>query len=188
MRAARPRRLGGRRAALAALVLLAGCGGYLLRHADAAGSVRVDDVAYKVTRVNVLEPALPNDRALLAGAAASPPPGVDWLGVFVQAANTAGSPRLASGTLVLLDGAHHVFRPVQPAASNAYAYRPVILGPHAAIPPPGSAAAYSPEQGSVVLFEVPSGDLRSGLQLRIYDPAHPSDFASLRLTGAASHR
>jgi hypothetical protein len=41
----------------------------------------------------------------------------------------------------------------------------------------------SPEQGSVLLFEVPPGDLRPGsaLELRFYDPGRPADFASVRL-------
>jgi hypothetical protein len=184
MRQARSRRRRIAGAALAALVVLIGCGGSSLRHGAAPGdAVSVDGVSYKVTRVAVLDRAAANDRALLAGTRTSLPPGLEWLGVFVQATNTAGSPRPATGAVAVMDGAHHVFHAVRPARGNAYAYRAVVLGPHDGLPSPDSPAAFSPEQGSVLLFEVPPGDVRpgSGLELRLYDPGRPADFASVRL-------
>lgn len=170
--------------ALAAVIVLMGCGGSSLRHGAApSDTVSVDGVSYKVTRVEVLDPAADNDRALLEGTPTSLPPGARWLGVFVQATNTAGSPRRATGAIAVVDGAHRVFHAVRPARGNAYAYRAVVLGRHDGLPWPDSPAALSPEQGSVLLFEVPPSDVQpgSGLELRLYDPGRRADFASVRL-------
>lgn len=170
--------------ALVVSVALVGCGGASLWHGAPPGdAVRVDGVSYRVTRVAVLHPDAPEDRALLAGTAAWLPPGMRWLGVFVRATNITGSPRRATAKVAVADASNRVLRAVPPGRGNAYAYRPAILGPHAALPPPESPASLSPEQGSVLLFEVPLQDVRvrSALELRLYDPVRPVDFASVRL-------
>jgi hypothetical protein len=173
MRLARTARGGFAVAAVAAVGVLVAAP--LLR----PGAVRVDGVSYKVTRVSVLDPAAANDRALLAGTRTLTP-GLEWLAVFVQARNTTGSPRPAAGSMAIVDGAGRAFRPVRPARANAYAYRAAVLQPGGTIPAPGSPAAYSPEQGSVVLFEIPPDD--AGVELRIYDPAHETRFVAVRLS------
>jgi hypothetical protein len=181
MRHARsPRRIAV--AAVAVVGVLAG-GSWLRRDDGPGDAVRVDGVSYEVTRVAVLEPAAANDRALLAGAGTHTAPGLEWLGVFVKARNTAGAPRPAAGSFAIVDDAGRAFRPVRPAGANVYAYRAAALKPGGTIPAPASPAAYSPEQGSVLLFEVPPADTE--LELRLYDPARPSRFAVVRLSSKA---
>ena len=134
-------------------------------------------------RAAALNPYGDGDRAFFVGAPAGGrrlPPDRIWLGVFLQAHNDSDRPRRAAGAITLADSFDHVFRPVPLGADNTYAYRPTTLAAGDSEPGPSSPAAYSPEQGSLLLFDVPLTYFMSNRPLELRVSGH-GRFASVQL-------
>lgn len=173
--------------AVGALAVVAGCGTDAPRRDAPPGTtLRLGGVAYAVQTSRELNADAADARALFTGVRGggrSLPGDELWLGVFVQAENESGEPRPTARSIVVADSLGHVFQPVALPRANAYAYRPATLPPGGSDPGPGSAAASSPEQGSLLLFRVPLADFLSNrpLELRLHAPHDPREIASVQL-------
>jgi hypothetical protein len=155
-----------RTARVAAVVLatavlgLAGCGPPPDRDAASGTTVKQDGVAYTVQISRALDPAQPDDRALIAGIphlASLEAEDTTLVGVFIQAANTSPDRRRAVAAPELDSADNQRYRPLALPAGNQYAYRGGQLAAGQEIPGPTSPSAELPDDGAVLVYRVPTG-------------------------------
>lgn len=156
-----PRRMSPTRTLLAALLAgtalaVAGCGdpeeGEPIREGLAH---ELDGLDYNVFITRQLNLSLPEDKAYYSGPPA--PAGSALYGVFIQVCNPSndGEAKLPVDEFVVTDTQGTEFEPVELPEENAFAYRPVPLGPKECIPASGSVAQLGPTAGAMLLFEFP---------------------------------
>jgi hypothetical protein len=150
-----------RAASLAVVVatLVAGCGGAPDRDAPSGTTVVQSGVAYSVQTSRELNPAEPDDRALLDGVrrvGRLDGPDSTLLGVFLQATDQTQDPRRAVAAPQLVDAFGRVFRPLHLPAGDPSIYRGGRLAPGQQIPNPDSNAAQGPENGAALVYRVPT--------------------------------
>jgi len=163
-------------AALAALAL-AGCGDKTdyIRTADTEGVyVDVGNLVYQVQISRYLNPADVEDREYLVGV---PPNEATlaadelWFGVFMRVKNYSDETLKPTTQFFITDTEGNKFYPVPLPASNPFAYNPKPLGPDQVYPPPDSAAASGPIQGSLILFKLKTESIQNRpLVLHIEQP------------------
>jgi hypothetical protein len=143
-------------AAIAALVLLAGCGdeatGDNAVEAQEQNTVELGGVDYRVVLFRQLNVRLAPDDALWEG---SPPSAGNGLfTVLVRACAAAAEPARMSERLHLEDAFGERFAPRPGDTADAYEYTPVELQADECAPPAGSAADRTFD-GAALVFEVP---------------------------------
>ena len=147
--------------------------------------VDVGHLKYQVELSRQLNPYDVEDRNYVAGV--SPKlsylaPADQWFGVFMLVENKTGKPQQAASDYYITDTEDDVYRPVPIAATNPFAYTPILIGAHANLPLPGSVAYDGPTGGEVLLFKIPyATDDNRPWDLHIVNPTDPTDRAIIEL-------
>jgi len=166
-------------ALLLAVVALTACGNKedVVTRAKTEGIyVDAGPLAYQVQISRILNPALPDDAAYLAGAQDTLDPSKEaWFAVFIRVENDSRRPHEAAKDLSIADTQDDVFTPVAFDDVNPFVYRPAAVPPKGnqvgVIPDRSSVAGAGPIAGAMVLFKIPYASLQNRpLELRIKSP------------------
>jgi hypothetical protein len=176
-----------RRLALAviAVLALAGCGSgnaSYVQEAETEGQyVDVGGLTYQVQISRYLNPGSLEDAQYLIGA----PTDINtakqiWFGVWMRVKNYSDQTVTSTNNFTITDTLGNKFTPVQQAPTNVFAYRPLPLGPANVYPPPESAAANGPIQGSLILFKLEEASI-SNRPLTLHVEAAGAESATIVL-------
>jgi hypothetical protein len=150
-----------RRLALAviAALALAGCGSgnaSYVQEAETEGQyVDVGGLTYQVQISRYLNPGGVEDAQYLIGAPANLDTAKQiWFGVWMRVKNYSEQTLTPTNDFTITDTLGNKFTPVPQAPTNVFAYHPIPLGASNVYPPPESAAANGPIQGSLILFKL----------------------------------
>src|SRR4051812_23364831 len=102
-----------------------------------------------------LNPADTEDREYLQGVSGLQTDKEIWFGIWMRVKNYSDQSETPSTDFTITDTLDHRFTPVQLPATDVFAYHPGPLGQANVYPPPDTAAASGPIQGSLVLFKLP---------------------------------
>ncbi len=119
--------------------------------------LNVGPLSYEVQISRALNPYMREDEAYFAGLTRSqwePPPGEEWLGVFIQVYNPTDRPQTAAKNISIYDTQGNVYRPIVLPSVNQFDYRGGLMPPKARIPPLGAMASEGPTQGALLLFRI----------------------------------
>src|SRR3954447_18688803 len=161
---------------VAALALaFAGCGNAAyVKEAETEGVyVDVGNLTYQVQISRYLNPGSLDDAQYLIGA----PPNFDaskqiWFGVWMRVKNYSDVTETPTNVYEITDTLGKKFEPVGLPNTNVFGYHAAPLGPSQVYPPPESAAANGPIQGSLVLFKIAHASIASRpLTLHIFSGA-----------------
>jgi hypothetical protein len=145
--------------------------------------VTVGDLKYQVQISRILNPADSEDRAYLKGLPASEstlPPDAQWFAVFMRVQNEHGQPKPTAERFTIVDTQANKFEPLP--VDNVLAYQPETLQAKSILPDPNSVPAYTPTQGTLLLFKIPNASLDNRpLDLEIEDPSGSGKQAVVRL-------
>jgi hypothetical protein len=142
-----------------AVLALAGCGTGnpdFVKEAETEGTyVDVGGLTYQVQMSRYLNPSDSEDREYLQGV----PGALDtakqiWFGVWLRVKNYSGESLTPTTDFEITDTLNNRFTPVSLPQTNVFAYNPGPLGHANVYPPPDTAAASGPIQGSLVLFKL----------------------------------
>jgi len=141
-----------------ALVGAAGCGYSPSNEGNEGEPIELGNLEINVQLTRFLNPTDHEDKAYLAGQTVPPPPGKDYLGVFMTMKNNADTatrlPAPDQMTVVDTTGAGYLALP----SSTPFALPlGTTLAGHGEIPVPDSPAESGPAQGAIVLFSVDEG-------------------------------
>jgi len=141
------------------VLVLAGCGSGnadYVQEAETEGQyVDVGGLTYQVQISRYLNPGGVEDAQYLIGAPGDFDPAKQiWFGVWMRVKNYSEQTVTPTNEFTIVDTLGNKFTPVQQAPTNVFAYHPIPLGPANVYPPPESAAANGPIQGSLVLFKL----------------------------------
>ena len=141
--------------------------------------INVGPLDYQVQISRQLNPADPEDHAYVQGLAAGvtqPTAQESWFAVFMRVENNGNTAAPSSHDFVIEDTEGVTYRPVGFTAGNPYVYRPRVIGAHAALPGPETAAANSPIQGEMLLFKIKLTSLENRpLQLHVRSASGPQE-------------
>jgi hypothetical protein len=162
----------------------AGCGD--TRHTLTADSAAIyldlNHLKYQVQISRELNQHDPEDLNYLIGlrpAARALAPNQAWFGIFLSVYNRTHDTHLSAASFTVTDTQGQVYRPVQLASINQFAYRQRNVERDDQIPRLGSVAYYAPSGGSLLLFKVKAASFDNRpLALRIADPLNPSVVAT----------
>jgi hypothetical protein len=181
-------------AAILAVLVVSACGDSHTRittgtYAGESGAnapyLNVGPLIYEVQLSRELNPANSEDATYLAGltpAQRKLEPGQEWFAVFMQVYNNTNQSHPAATSMTITDTQENTYTPIEPNASNLFAYRAGTVPPKNQIPLPGTVADDDPAEGLVLLYkiEIVSLDNRP-LELKIVDPDDPAESASAEL-------
>jgi len=159
-----------------AAVALGACGNKEERtlHGDTEGIyIDVGDLKYQVQISRVLNPTDREDRDYLVDLPADQQLAADenWFAVFMRVENDSDKPERATNGYSIKDTQGNVYKPIAMGPKNVFAYREAVLQPKDILPLPGSPAASSTIQGSMLLFKIPVANFQNRpLELRIPPP------------------
>jgi hypothetical protein len=142
-------------AVLALSVPIAGCGDEEDEEIPAAVEgepLELGGLIYNVSITRFLNPNIVEDEAYLAGAEEEPP-GMSYLGVFLQIKNESEDEIPSAADYSVLDASHRVFEPVELETEFTLDIG-ATLPPDHLIPEPDTVAAAGPTQGALLLFLV----------------------------------
>src|SRR3954451_24221334 len=138
---------------LAALALsLAGCGNLAnVKDADTEGIyVDVGNLTYQVQISRYLNPGSLDDAQYLIGAPANLDASKQiWFGVWMRVKNYSDVTATPTNVYEITDTLGKKFEPVGLPDTNFFGYLPFSIGPAHGFPPPESATANGPIQGSL---------------------------------------
>lgn len=150
---------------LATTLALGACGNKheVVTHGETEGVyVDVGELKYQVQISRELNPSNIEDRAYLAGLAPEDR-GLDgdevWFAVFIRIENETKETLPPAEDFEIEDTQEQVYRPIELAPSNPFAYRAKPMPPKSLIPPVNSIAAEGTIQGSLLLFKIPGPSL-----------------------------
>ncbi len=115
--------------------------------------VEVDGVGYNVFITRQLNIKQPPDDDFYNGP--EPKPGRVLYGVFIKVCNITDVNRMPISRFIVEDTDGNEYRPVPIKGDNPFAYKAKELAPKECIPPPGSAGAFGPTGGAMLLFDLP---------------------------------
>ncbi len=139
-------------------------------------------ITYQVQLSTQLNPYEVESRQWLNGATAPPPrPDQEWFAIFLWAKNQSPSPARTASTFDIIDtqGDRYFPVPVNPAV-NPFVWTPQVLSHGETEPVPNSVASFSPPQGQLILFKIPTTVYSNRpLTLQIFAPGqeHPSSIS-----------
>jgi hypothetical protein len=107
----------------------------------------VDDAEYLQGLPEGINPKLPGDET--------------WFGIWMRVKNYGDQTLRPTSDFTIADTERNEFRPVPLANTNPFVYEPVALGPAQVLPPPDTAAASGPIQGSLILFRLKTDSLQN---------------------------
>ena len=174
---------------LAAAVPLAGCGNKEseIKSAETeAAYLDVGSLRYQVQISRQLNPRDTEDRAYLTGVApdqARLKKGESWFAVFMRVENPTHEPAPATRDFELSDTQDTLYRPVQIARTNPFAYLGGTVAAKSTLPPAQSLAQQNESvNGSLILFKVKTTSFDNRpLELKILGPTVPQDEATVDL-------
>ncbi len=140
-------------AALVCALAASGCGEEpgVLEPALEGLAIDVEGIDYNVFITRELNLRIVPDRAYYDGPAALP--GRALYGVFLEACNPGGDPRMATDEFVVEDNQGREYEPLEVEPENPFAYHPVELAAGECQPESGSVAERGPTAGSMLLFD-----------------------------------
>ncbi|MEA2451176.1 MAG: hypothetical protein QOG63_3108 [Thermoleophilaceae bacterium] len=143
---------------LACLPTLTGCVNTREHNAAREGlPEKIGHLEYNVYITRELNLADVEDQGYYKGPEA--PPGYALYGVWLTVCNpsdTVASPHwMASSRFTIQDTQGNNYHPIPLPKDNVFAYQPVPLKHNACFPAPGSLAAASPTNGSLLIFKLP---------------------------------
>jgi hypothetical protein len=178
----------------AALLLLGGCGDshskvttgtYAGESGANAPYLDVGPLKYEIQQSRQLNPTNTEDQAYLKGLSAEQlklEPGQEWFGVFMQVYNTGKQAQPAAGAITIADTQGNVYRPLQFAQNNEYAYRGGLVQGKGQIPEPDTPPYFGPTQGALLLFKIQTESLNNRpLEVKIANPVNAFEAASAEL-------
>jgi hypothetical protein len=144
-------------AALAlALILLAGalsaCGAEEEAEAVEGEPIEIAGLSYNVQITRFLNPDDTEDMEYLVGQP-PPPPGTEYLGVFMVIENHSEDPRPSATDYTVIDTLDQEFEPVESESPYALEIGAEVPA-EGLLPIPGTSAATGPNHGSLVIFRV----------------------------------
>lgn len=154
----------GRTGALAIALSLAvvlvgavGCGEEEEKEVVEGEPLELDEIRFNVQLTRFLNYNDPEDGDYLEGQQVPPPPGQDYLGVFIEIENEGSEDaRLPTGAdLSVVDTTGAAYEAIDSDSPFALDLGGNIAA-HSEVPAPDTPAASGPAQGSIVLFLVPS--------------------------------
>ena len=117
----------------------------------------IDGLKYQVQVSRQLNPGLTEDRDYLQGLSAEDSrlsKDEEWFGVWLMAENVEDKALPIATEFEVRDTQENVYRPVQVAESNVFAYRGARVAGGDRYPDPNSPAGERPPYGSLVLFKL----------------------------------
>ncbi len=147
----------------------------------------VGPLVYEVQISRELNPYDVEDSSYLVGLTPAQrhlAPGQEWFGVFLQVYNNTETPHLAApgATLKISDTQKNVYIPIQPNATNPFAYRAGVVPAKSRVPAPNTVASFGPTQGALLLYKISVVSLDNRpLTLHLIDPLDPANTASAEL-------
>jgi hypothetical protein len=151
--------------ALAATLAVGACGNKheVVTHGETEGVyIDVGELKYQVQISRQLNPADIEDRTYLTGIAPEDREmknGEVWFAVFIRVQNETKETRRPAEEYEIEDTQENVYRPLELATTNPFAYRPLPMPPKSLIPKIDSIAAEGTVQGSLLLFKIPGPSL-----------------------------
>ena len=140
---------------------------------------------YQVQISRQLNPADPEDEGYLVGIPAEErelAADETWYGIFIRVQNIGDDPRQAAEDFEIRDTQENVFRPIDLARENVFAYRPARVGAKGLIPELDSPAAENTIQGSLLLFKIRYENLQNRpLEFEVVHPEDPERTAAVAL-------
>jgi hypothetical protein len=173
--------------AAATAVALGACGNKEDRvlHGSTEGIyLDIGPLKYQVQISRLLNPNDPGDADFLVGLPSTTRlgPGDQWFAVFMLVQNGTNKPQRAADGYKITDTQGTVFRPIQLAPDNVFAYRPIVIPAKDSLPLPDSAAGDNSIQGALLLFKIPTKNLENRpLELSITTPAFPDQVGTVDL-------
>jgi hypothetical protein len=177
-----------------ALLALGGCGDSHTRvstgtYAGESGAgapyLNVGPLIYEVQLSRELNPFDTEDASYLQGL----PPrertltsSQEWLAVFIQVfnENSVGEPAASNPTITDTQGI--TYAPIDPEASNQFAFRGGAVPPKGRLPLPDSIAGAGPTQGALLLYKIRIESLNNRpLKITFVDPNDASQRATAEL-------
>lgn len=167
---------------LAATLAVGACGNKeeIVTHGETEGVyVDVGELKYQVQISRQLNPYSVEDKAYLVGI---PPQDRElkddevWFAVFIRVQNETKHALSPAEEFEIEDTQETVYRPLELAPTNLFAYRPTRMPPASLIPQVDSVAAEGTIQGSLLLFKIPGPSLDNRpLELVIKSPIPGGD-------------
>jgi len=151
------------------VAVFAGCGGKedTVTKAETEGVVLdAGNLTYQVQLSRFLNPGDPEDKQYLQGLPAGTNPALPgdetWFGVWMRVKNYSGAPQTPTNTFTISDTEGKKYQPVPlDLKTNPFAYAPLALQQSQVLPPPNTAAASGPIQGSLILFRLKTDSLQN---------------------------
>jgi hypothetical protein len=159
-----------------AAVALGGCGNKedITLHGDTEGIyIDVGGLKYQVQISRLINPTDREDSGYMIDLPAGQQLGADenWFAVFMRVENDSDKPERATNGYSIKDTQGNVYKPIAMGPKNVFAYRDAVLQPKDILPLPGSPAASSTIQGSMLLFKIPVANFQNRpLELQIPPP------------------
>ncbi|MFI5010051.1 MAG: hypothetical protein ACHQDY_07235 [Solirubrobacterales bacterium] len=147
----------------------------------------VGPLVYEVQISRQLNPYDVEDSSYLVGLTPAQrrlAPGEEWFGVFLQVYNNTEAPHLAAPavTMKITDTQKNVYVPIEPNATNPFAYRAGVVPAKSRVPAPNTVASFGPTQGALLLYKISIVSLDNRpLTLKLVDPLNPANTASAEL-------
>jgi hypothetical protein len=145
----------------------------------------VGPLKYEVQLSRELNPVNTEDSNYLRGltpAQAKLEPGEEWFGVFITVYDNNHESAPSASNISITDTQENTYLPIEPNATNGYAYRATSVPGNGQVPLPNSVAYDGPTQGALLLFKIKVVSLDNRpLTLKIVDPSNPSESASAEL-------
>jgi hypothetical protein len=147
--------------------------------------LNVGPLVYQVQLSRELNPTNSEDSVYLQGLSESEKklaPGQEWFAVFIQVYNQTSQAFPSATELTISDTQNNVYTPVVPSSTNLYAYHATLVPAKGQLPMPDTTAFAGPTQGALLLYKIQVVSLDNRpLELKIVDPANPSESASAEL-------
>lgn len=119
--------------------------------------IDLDGLKYQVQVSRQLNPLIVNDRAYFQGLSDDNLQLAEdelWFGVWIRAANHADEPHRLAEDFAIRDSQENIYRPLEIAPVNAFAYRPGVVQRDEIFPDPNSVAGERSPNGGLLLFKV----------------------------------
>jgi len=137
--------------------------------------LNVGPLVYEVQLSRQLNPANSEDALYLQGLTPAQRqllPGQEWFAVFLQVYNQHSVDLPATTRVSISDTQGNVYTPIFAAPTNDYAYRGGAVPAKGQLPEPGTAAAYGPTQGVMLLYKIQVVSLDNRpLKIKIVSPS-----------------
>jgi hypothetical protein len=158
--------------AVAAIPFLAACGEEEETHVIEGEPVELGDLSYNVGFTRFLNPDDPEDAEYLVGQP-EPPPGEQYLGVFMTVDNEGDATAQLPPHFEVTDTTHTVYESLE--SESPFALEPGgDLAAGEELPAPDTTAANGPIKGSLVLFRV-SDSVTENRPLELEIPSSEGD-------------